>query len=515
MTRQAWWFALVYAGTLGLAAQAVEIPEKQRKAIDKGLEWLAKAQAADGHWAAFGDRNSTNLTARAGLVLLMEGSTTSQGKYRDQLRKAVDWLVERSQNNGLVCNVNNRFEARNYVEGHGFAMLFLASVCLQEEDAERRKKLEQVLTRAVDFCGKAQTDLGGWGFVSAKEGGGLDVGDMTATQMQGLRACQNAGIPGTGPILDKAVKYLEKCTTPRGGVMFSLAARGSTDERTNLTAAALVCSFSAGQYDSDLVKKWIAFCRFNIPANVNQNDPFGYTRYYYAQALHVLGDNGFERLFPKSRPAERLTWSKYKSNILDQLIASQGQDGNWGPGNETLLLTTVNLTLLQLNATTLPIYRRTAPKEDAPKLIKNLNDKDARVRLEAAEGLAHIGALKPIHAREGVGPLCDVARKDTDAQVRAAAASTLGELRLEPEKVVPVLCQVVKEDKDSAVQLAGINALGSFGRAARAARPILLQAEARTLEELRNRTGDAKTRQLTESKYQSIKNALNRIGAKN
>ena len=31
------------------------------------------------------------------------------------------------------------------------------------------------------------------------------------------------------------------------------------------TAAAVACSFSAGQYTGDYAKKWIKFCKENIP----------------------------------------------------------------------------------------------------------------------------------------------------------------------------------------------------------------------------------------------------------
>jgi hypothetical protein len=301
------------------------------------------------------------------MVLLMQGSTPRQGKYSDQLRKAVDWLVGNSQADGLIRNPNDRAEVNDYMEGHGFAMLFLASFCLQEEDGDRRKRLKDVLTRAVDFCGKAQTSLGGWGYVSAKDARDYDVGDLAVVQMQGLRACQDAGIAGTGPILAKALKYLEQCTTRNGGVVFCLATGSRGGERPNLTAAAPVGSFSAGQYDSDLVKKWLKFCTYNIAiGNEGMMDPDGSGRYYYAQALHVLGDDGYGRLFPDSGPQDRVTWSKYKRLAVDPLVSGQGKDGSWDGRNGKLLQTTVNLTLLQLDSTSLPIYRRPAVKESAP-----------------------------------------------------------------------------------------------------------------------------------------------------
>src|SRR5271165_1705133 len=81
-----------------------DIPEKYQKVIDKGLDWLAKQQARDGHWEANGGQYPTTMTALAGMALLMEGSTMREGKYSERIRRAVDWLVDRSQRNGLIGN---------------------------------------------------------------------------------------------------------------------------------------------------------------------------------------------------------------------------------------------------------------------------------------------------------------------------------------------------------------------------------------------------------------------------
>src|SRR5436305_279961 len=110
------------------------------------------------------------MTALAGMSLLMEGSTIREGKYAEKIRKAVDWFMERSQRNGLLGNPNNPTEAARYIYGHGYGILFLSQVYGEEEDNDRRKKLEQILTKAVEFTGKAQTNRGGWGYVSAAAG---------------------------------------------------------------------------------------------------------------------------------------------------------------------------------------------------------------------------------------------------------------------------------------------------------------------------------------------------------
>ena len=345
------------------SARADEIPAKYRDVVAKGLDWVAKGQHRDGHWDANGGQYPSTMTSLGGMVLLMEGSTMREGKYADNIRRAVDWLVERSQPNGLIGNPNNPTEAGRYMYGHGFSMLFLASVYGEEEDGARRKKLEKVLTEAVKFCSNAQTSRGGWGYVSAKDMSDFDEGSVTITQVQGLRACRDVGIVVPKETIKKAHEYLEKCTTDRGGVIYSLAQGGGRamgGERPPLTAAAIACMFSAGEYDSPLGKKWLTYCKTAIP--IGQAGRMGhdeYTHYYWAQALYILGDNGYAKLFPQSRPEDRLTWSKYREQMFEHLKSSQNADGSWNGGYIGPAFSTCTyLTILQLDNSTLPIYQR-------------------------------------------------------------------------------------------------------------------------------------------------------------
>src|ERR1700730_2645566 len=105
-------------------SRADELPQEYRAAVQKGLEWVAKQQHRDGHWEAIGGQYPSAMTALAGMVLLMEGSTIREGKYADRIRRAVDWLMERSQRNGLLANPNNAVEMGRYMYGHGFGLLF-------------------------------------------------------------------------------------------------------------------------------------------------------------------------------------------------------------------------------------------------------------------------------------------------------------------------------------------------------------------------------------------------------
>ena len=299
--------------------------------------------------------------------MLMEGSTLREGKYRDHLVKAVDWFLTRSRPNGLLGTPDSPSESSRYTYGHGYGLLFLACAYGEEDDRDRRHKLEKVLQKAVAFSGKAQTTKGGWGYVSAADGFDFDEGSTTVTQLQALRAARNAGIAVPKGVIDNATEYLRKCTTPRGGIIYNLGRGGTVptngSERPALTAAAIACGFSAGNYEDKSVKLWIKFCQEviweggRVGARGGHND---YQTYYFAQAVYMLGDDRYAKLFPGEKPENRMTWSKYRGNLYPYLKGLQGADGGWTGGfdGNGLIVTAFNLTLLQLENNLLPFYHR-------------------------------------------------------------------------------------------------------------------------------------------------------------
>jgi hypothetical protein len=333
---------LLIAVLLPSTAQAAKgVSEKDLdRTVSRGLDWLASKQSRLGHWTAPEGRFPTAITALSATALLCEGSTTMQGKYAANIRKAVDYLVSRANKNGLI---GARDDDR-YTYGHGFSMLFLSQVLGEEEDTDRRKELIDVLTNAVKFTGQAQTAAGGWGYVSAKDGGDFDEGSTTITQVQGLRGCRNAGIPVPKEIIDKAVKYIRNCTGADGGVAYNSHGGGG---RPPITAAAIACLFNAGDYDDKYVPKLMKYCEANLGTQGNPNLSFGhwhYAHYYYSQVLYREGGE---------------KWKAYRNDIYNKLIGEANPDGFWEQGFMGAAYTTaMNLTILQLDRGTLPIYQR-------------------------------------------------------------------------------------------------------------------------------------------------------------
>jgi hypothetical protein len=376
-------FAATAAGLAGAwalpvlsARQKPDTKPNVDEAVSRGLDWLKRNQAQDGHWEASGGAYKSAMTALAGMAFLMEGSTLKEGKYTDQLKKTVNWFLApaRQQPNGLIADRGGGgFD--NYMHGHGYATMFLACAYGECEDGDEQRKLEKAVTKAVEFNCKAQTkrkhrkpegkevEIGGWGYVSATDGGNFDEGSVTITALQALRAARNAAIPVPKENIDRAVNYLEACTTPKGGIIYSYTSSGGAalngQERPALTAAAICCGFSAGQYAGELPRKWIKFCKDNIPVAKGRVAHDEYQNYYYAQFVYALGDARYGEMFPTEPKESWLTWSKYRDVMFPYLIDQQAKDGGWTSGYVgPVFATAVNLAILQLEKGLLPIYQR-------------------------------------------------------------------------------------------------------------------------------------------------------------
>jgi hypothetical protein len=312
------------------------------RTVSRGLDWLAAKQSRRGSWTANENRYPTAMTALAGTAMLMEGSTTTQGRHAEPIRRAVDYLVSRARPNGLLGDPKND---DRYTYGHGFSMLFLSQLLGEEEDERRREELVGVLTRAVEFSGRAQTKDGGWGYVSAKDGNDFDEGSTTITQVQGLRGCRNAGIPVPREIIDKAIAYIHRCTMPDGGVQYSSKGGGG---RPAISAAAIACLFNAGEEDDTHVPRMLAYAAKHL-GNISNNS-FGhwhYAHFYYAQVMYREGGE---------------TWADYRGQMEKRLVSEARDDRDgvfWPQGYIGAVYTTAtNLTILQLDRAALPIYQR-------------------------------------------------------------------------------------------------------------------------------------------------------------
>lgn len=332
---------LTAVGQVASPLLAAKRDPKWEAAIERGLKWVASEQSSLGHWTA--GNYPTAMTALAGTALICSGSTTTQGPYARHIRRAVDYLTVKSRRqNGLIGDphTDNR-----YTYGHGFSMLFLSQILGEEEDAERREELIEILNRAVDFSGKAQTPSGGWGYVSAKDGNNFDEGSTTITQVQGLRSCRNAGIPVPSKTIENAKQYIYSCKNADGGISYSSRNHGSS--RPAITAAALATLYNAGDYDSKHVPEMMKYAKGTLhDITSNGARSFGhwhYTYLYYSQVVYRQG---------------AIEWEPFRDKLYNRILAEQGTNGSWTGNIGPIYVAACNLIMLQLDKAYLPVYQR-------------------------------------------------------------------------------------------------------------------------------------------------------------
>ncbi len=360
---------LSFAPALPAADKPAVDQVKVDRAIEKGLEYLKKNQNTDGSWTAPGGGHPTTMTGMAGVALLMEGSTCREGKYSEQIDKAVKYLMRRQQGTGLLVDPRNPSEG-SYTYGHGYALLFLACVYGEEEDTETRAKLEKVLKKAVDFSCKAVTKKGGWGYVSGSEGGDFDEGSTTVTQLQALRAARNAGITVPKNTIDNAIKYLKNCTTPRGGLVYNYnGPNPQAGECPAITAAACASAASTGMYKDEYFAKWVEFSKESFGSRVQNGGHDEYANLYFGPVMYMLGDDRYSELIveklggdKENRRKKPLLWSDYKRMMFNHYISAQGSDGmigaggGWGVG--PIFATSAALIIMQQEKGLVPFYQR-------------------------------------------------------------------------------------------------------------------------------------------------------------
>ncbi len=318
------------------------VTEKTEEAIARALKYLSTRQGSDGAYRDQGMMGSypVAMTSLAGMAMLASGNTPTEGTYSRNLRRAVTFLLDSSQKNGLICRAGDDEETRSMF-GHGYAMMFLAESMGTEEDPERLQRIRRVLQKAVELTGRSQSRLGGW--IYTPDMGG-DEGAVTITQVQGLRAARNAGIAVPKKVIDNAMHYLEKSFLPSGGIAYRV---GMTDPRPPITAAAVACWFNAGEYENPMAIKALRFCKREIGYGSSRQGVWGhffYAHLYFSQVMYLAGEEEWKKYYPKMR---------------DHLLATQEEDGSWdGDSVGKVYGTSIALVILQLPYSNLPLMQR-------------------------------------------------------------------------------------------------------------------------------------------------------------
>jgi len=299
----------------------------------RGLEYLAKRQQADGHWKTKSYDADPAVSGLCTLAFLAAGHQPGRGKYGAVLTRAVDYLVEHVQKNGLVHNDGS---AGPPMYGHGFATLALAELYGMTGRADLRPKLENAISLIV----ATQNKEGGWRYQPQVQDADISV---STAQIVALRAAHNAGIKVPPDTVKNAVIYLQKCWNKNdGGFAYQANSGGSGPARTS---AAVLCLYLCGEQDTKECKGGIEYLRKH-PFKTDEwawREHLFYSYYYGTQAMYQVGGDD---------------WKNWFTMVRERLIKSQQADGRWedGPGDE--YATAMAVLALQVPAGLLPIYQK-------------------------------------------------------------------------------------------------------------------------------------------------------------
>jgi hypothetical protein len=315
------------------------ITPETEAAIQKGLVHLARLQKADGSWTTEGQTHPVTMTALASLALMCGGNTPTTGPYADNVAHGVEFLLRTCNANGIIASGDAQV-----MYGHGFALLVLAHAYGMEANPLRQARIAEVLEKGVQLTVTSQSGEGGWYY---SPNSANDEGSVTVTQIQGLRACREAGIAVPPVTIRRACEYIQHCANADGGISYSKGSKGKS--LAAITAATTATMYNAGQFEHPVAHRALNYVENLLQRNQGDiSRAFsGHTYYsllYCSQAMWMAGEAKWQAFFPKAR---------------DFLLQARNADGVWqGDGVGIVFGTSIALVSLQLPYRQLPLLQR-------------------------------------------------------------------------------------------------------------------------------------------------------------
>lgn len=325
-THRRWRFCASPAAILGLccallapslpAQDAIELTPEAERAIQNALGWLVRNQRPNGSWG-----DSTAETALAGLALMVTGEVPGRGKYARQSSRALEYLLNNVEDNGLIIGRSRRSPMYH----HGVATLYLS----QAWGVTGYETVRDKLKKAVELIITSQSSKGGWRYFPGRDDQDISV---TVMQVVALRAARNCGIDVPDKTIEDAIDYVRSLSSPEGGFGY----QSNRDRGVARTGAGMFSLQVCGEYDDPRIALGMKY--------LEQRGMFDgqwkyYGMYYVSAALYQLGGTAWGKNYPKLR---------------EELVRTQQREGNWGETYKTAMA----VLTLAVPYRYLPIYQR-------------------------------------------------------------------------------------------------------------------------------------------------------------
>jgi hypothetical protein len=273
------------------------------ESIDRALQFLSRQQQQDGSFEgpASGQPGITSLVVMA---YLARGHLPGEGPYGEQMNRAIDFVMDARQPDGLFCYSkpgprwvpSSASHTGSY--NHPIAGLMLTEV-YGMVDSRRNERIRSLIPQAIELSRKYQYkskrrpgDFGGWRYVRHVPSAISDL-SVTAWELMFLRSALNSGFDVPREYVDDAMKYVEKCYDARRQ-LFRYRNYGHYRAPTRAMSGAGIVSLSlGGRHQTEMAQqagKWVlsqSFDEYN--GSPNSNDAYHYSAFYCSQAMFQLG----------------------------------------------------------------------------------------------------------------------------------------------------------------------------------------------------------------------------------
>ncbi|HUU69232.1 MAG TPA: prenyltransferase/squalene oxidase repeat-containing protein [Planctomycetota bacterium] len=278
------------------------------KAVIDSLGWLARVQEPDGHWDSVkwgaGGNVDNAVTGLALLAFLGHGETDREGKYRQTVYKALEWM-EKSNNNGF-------FAGTYYTQG-------ICTMAVSEAyGLTRNERWGAMAQKAVDHLINNMNPKGGWDY----NGNNPERVDTSVTGwcVMAVKSAHASGLKAPEQAIERIKQWLRESINADGttGYQRNPNVQGTGGGTPAMTAVAtLGRQFMGWPRDSEDMQKGLNYLARSGPNLQNEY-------YYYYGTLCMFQAGG-------------PIWDDWNKKLRDPLIALQVKgrgpefDGSWDP----------------------------------------------------------------------------------------------------------------------------------------------------------------------------------------
>lgn len=355
--------------------------DASERAVEASLQWLALHQNPEGFWDADGfmslcpdgdrctgrsglvkiddegqDRQNAGLTADSGvtglaiLAFLGAGYTHEEGRYADQVDRALSWLIRKQRADGFLAPDGGHYDA---MYCHGMATYALAEALGMQTDRTNDRRLREPLERAVRYILDHQNPTdGGWRY---QKGQRSDM-SMFGWQLMALKSAEIAGVTLPKPNKDLMIRFLnERSLGDRGG----LSSYRKLDPEfkplppsASMTAEAMFCKQMLGMQRTN--PQSIEAVEYLMARRPSRQSEDIYYWYYGTLAMYQFGGED---------------WRNWNASLRDYLVADQRTTDHaagswdpkapWGPYGGRVFSTALSTLCLEVYYRFLPLYQTT------------------------------------------------------------------------------------------------------------------------------------------------------------